>query len=172
MTKKIKASDHLEIIHQHFARGGGALTSTDLVARFDINIHQAAQLLTKLLHSPLYRCQHYRQQHIRVLTGVERVGLSPDERVRQCLLGDPSLTNTSVAQRCNAGGRRVRDVRAELEQAGLLPPYSQTVRKRTTAPIHDEPVIPTKRHPEDEPHLARAARFRQIWPAGRQHAGR
>lgn len=181
MTKKHRSPDSAPAIIEHFANGGGPLTSRDIAEKLDMTPEQGSKVMGNLIRSARYSVRvewlETPRGKIRVLHEIKRQVTPAETRRRElkaALIAKPAISNTTLAQQYRCSTHTVRAVRRGLESDGSIPAVPASVAERSAGPADRQTsdwIIPTARHPSDEPHLAKAARFRQIWPVGRQHAG-
>ena len=177
MTKRHRA-DRAPAILDHFASGGGPLTARDIAREFGLTQDQASKLLSNLEHGQRYHAVIERVSSpngcARVLRSLRRT-MTPAELRRQAiaaaLAADPSLANAWLAREHKCSSHTVSGIRRRLERDGSIPAQVARAAPRPPTQQPGDWITPTIRHPADEPHLAKAAQFRQIWPVGRQHAG-
>lgn len=88
------------------------------------------------------------------------------KRVRELLLGDQVRvkTNVKIAQLAGCSTNMVSDERSKLIKEGHKHLERVNVDYLAKNETDKGWVVPSIRHPEDEPYLHQAKRFREIWP--------
>ncbi len=160
---------HKERLVEHFAAGGEPLDYRAIAELLGVSGSAASRVMSELEKSTavtgMWRAD-VRRTPQRVLHDLKRAPTRVEltrERVRQALLADGGINNHRLSKDIQCSERLVRNVRAELVASGWQQPPIRTNRSQGRE-IKSAWSTPTLRHPEDEPYLRRAVRFRELWP--------
>lgn len=169
MTKKTRNEQLLE----HFQNGGGPLTSDLIAELLGVSLSTGSRVMDNAQASVTYQATITRRPGqyggIRVLEGIKRLERKPKMRltddlkntVQSYIRRHPTQTPITISKAVGCSSKLARTLRNELIDDGTIPNETIIERKERDPDL----IMPTGRPAEDEPHLAKAARFREIWPA-------
>ncbi|MBM7455195.1 hypothetical protein HNR62_001055 [Oceanisphaera litoralis] len=164
-----KAKTRKERLAEYFTAGGEPLEYQQIAELLGATESAASSVMSELEHASdstgMWQAD-VRRVPRRTLFDLERVPTKVEltrERVRQALLADGGINNHRLSKNMRCSERLVSNVRAELVASGWQQPPIRTNRSQGRE-IESATVTPTLRHPEDEPYLRRALRFREVWP--------
>jgi hypothetical protein len=172
MTTKTKA----DIVFEHLAAGRGPLTSAGLAELFQVSMYQGCKIMTTITHSKAYKVTITRdgvgmtKTNVKQIVAMSRLkGQTRGELARKRLADhftkNPTAAPWAAARSCGSCAKIAKQVRIKLIADGVIPDVRPVHKNQDSHPGDESgTIVPTKRHPEDEPHLARAVRFRQVWP--------
>ncbi|MFP2768063.1 hypothetical protein [Oceanisphaera sp. KMM 10153] len=171
-----------QLLHAHFQAGGGPLTHIGIAGLLDVSFARASSVLSELESSAVWSLTVSDSDYRRLLTVITPVdpGTRPtEEQVAEHLRRNPQLSANALALATGCSKHMARRVRSQLVEVGEIhqnfvprarrfarktPKRANTGRKSAREDLNGGITVPTVRWASDEPALAKAVRFRELWP--------
>lgn len=168
-----------QMLLEYFDKGGLPVTARDIAKILDITVNQASKLITNvercgkyeagirnITHEDGFVCREifYMVALGEPRTARARATQKRCEEIKAYILRNPTATIYAITSELKCGVDIAERTRADLVAKGLVP---KSTEKRERV---DKQWVKKNRpiHPDDIPHMQRAAKFREIWPTWRR----